>query len=197
MAIQIPPGFALIDMAFRHGSYQRDAHVTYGVGINGNPEEVAIGALNVWLATMNTLLDSTVTVREVTATIGQDGGEPLIQQVTSTIPGGTSGEATPPALALLITKRSGLGGRRNTGRSFLPWFNRENAVSETGLIPTQNMTAYQTAATAWLLEHEEAELPMVILHRTGITAIPAPTPVTALVVSNVISTQRRRQVRNI
>lgn len=197
MAIQIPPGFAHIALTFRHAAYQRDAYCTYGVNIGGDPETVAAGALGVWMTSMNNLLDSNVTMREVVATIGQDGGDPLIQYAQNPTAGGRSAESTPPALALLVTKRTGLGGRRNTGRMFLPWFNTEGQVNETGVIASVSLNAYQTAVNTWLTAHETADLGMVILHRTGISTIPAPTPVTNLVVSNVISTQTRRQVRNV
>lgn len=197
MTIIVPPGFAHIDLSFRHSLYQRDAHCTYGVNIGENPEQIADFCLSAWMSAMNAHLDNNVTMREVTATIGQDGGDPLIDTALNTTPGGRSAESTPPALALLLTKRSGVGGRRNTGRMFLPWFNSEASVSETGIVAPSTMTSYQTAVTAWLAFHTNGTVPMVILHRTGISTPPSPTPVTQLVASNVISTQVRRQVRNV
>lgn len=196
MSIQIPPGFAHIDMAFRHSSYQRDAHVTFGVDIQGDPTFVATGVLGSWLTEWNGRLDSEVTLREVTATIGQDGGDPVIDSVTNSTAGGRSGASGTVALAVLVSKRTGLGGRRNGGRWFLPWMVADTEISELGIVTAGVVTLLQTRADNFLGSLEDASLPMVILHRTGVSAVPAPTPVTSLLVDGVISTQRRRQVRN-
>lgn len=196
MSIQIPPGFAHIDMAFRHSTYQRDAHVTFGVDIEGDPTLVAAAARNSWMTAWNGRLDNQVTLREVTATIGQDGGDPVIDTASNVTPGGRTGDSTTVALAVLVSKRTGLGGRRNGGRSFLPWMVGDTEVSELGIVTAAVVTLLQQRANDWLEFLSNANLPMVILHRTGVSAVPSPTPVTSLLVDGVISTQRRRQVRN-
>lgn len=196
MSIQIPPGFAHIDMAFRHSTYQRDAHVTFGVDIQGDPDFVASGCLDAWMDAYNGRLDSQVTLREVTATIGQDGGDPTIQVAPNTTAGARSGDSGTVALALLVSKRTGLGGRRNGGRSFLPWMIADTEVNELGIVTGSVVTSMQERADDFFDYLTTVDLPMVILHRTGVTAVPAPTLVTSLLVEGVISTQRRRQVRN-
>lgn len=200
MSIVIPPGFAHIDMAFRHVDYQRDAHVTLGVGFTTFPGSgvVAQAVLDAWLASLNTRLDSNVTLRQVEATIGQDGSDPLVEVVINTTTGGASASSVSPGQAVGIRKNTGLGGRRNSGRMFLPWFLPEGNVNEVGIINSSTVDVIQTQATLFWSElvDDPALDGMVILHRTGGSSVPPPTLVTSLQVDNVVSSQRRRQVRN-
>lgn len=200
MSIIIPPGFAHIDMSFRHASYQRDAHVTMGVEIDSFPGAGAVAeeVLDAWMDTLNIRLDSNVTLRQVEATIGQDGGDPLVGIAINSTVGGASGNSVSPGQAVGIRKNSLLGGRRNSGRMFLPWFLPENNVDEVGIINPTTLDAIQVQATAfWAALVSAVSLSgMVILHRTGGSSVPPPTVVTSLQVDNVVSSQRRRQVRN-
>lgn len=200
MSIVIPPGFAHIDMAFRHASYQRDAHVTLGVAFDTFPGSgvVAVEVLDAWMDTLNSRLDSNVTMRQVEATIGQDGSDPLVEVAINTTVGGASASSVSPGQAVGIRKNTGLGGRRNSGRMFLPWFLPEGNVDEVGIINPTTVGQIQTEATAfWTALVSSVALDgMVILHRTGGSSVPPPTLVTSLQVDNVVSSQRRRQVRN-
>lgn len=197
MAIVIPPGYAHVDLAFRHEAYQRDAHLTYGISTAGDPTLLAGLQVAAWNTTMNPVLDNNVRLREATVTIGQDGGEPLVDHASNTTPGARGMDATTAALAVLVTKRTGFGGRRNVGRNFLPWCAADSEVSEIGLVSTVRVNALQTAVDNWLDFMDAAPAPMVLLRRSQGEATPPPVPVTSLVVSNVISTQRRRQVRSV
>lgn len=199
MSIQIPPGFAHCDLALRHTQYQRDAHVTLGV----EPEDIYMEAVaqavaEAFQVALMPRVDSQVQLRSVTATIGQDGGDPIVVDWIPPNPviGGRSGDSTTVALAVLVSKLTFLGGRRNQGRMFLPWIVADTEVSELGIITASVVTSLQTAVNNFRQTLVEYDVPPVLLHRTGATPVPAPTPVESLRVSNVISTQRRRQVRN-
>lgn len=198
MTLVIPPGYGHVDISLRHEAYQRDAHVTFGVaGAGANVEDVAGEVGTAFSTTMTAQLDSQVRMRLVEVTIGQDGGDPIVISEVWNLVGGTSGASVPPALAVGISKRTMFGGRRNSGRMFMPWWLQENQVDEVGVIIPAAVSARQTAVTQFLSVLEADGFPMVLLHRTGNTPVPSPTPVTSLQVDPVISTQVRRQVRNV
>lgn len=199
MSIQIPPGFAHCDIALRHTQYQRDAHVTIGVEPdNIYFEAVAQAVGEAFDLALMPRVDSQVQLRSVTATVGQDGSDPLVSEYIPSTPqiGGRSGDSTTVALAVLVSKVTNLGGRRNQGRMFLPWIVADTEVSELGIITASVVTSLQTACNTFRSTLLEYDVPPVLLHRTGATPVPSPTPIESFRVSNVISTQRRRQVRN-
>lgn len=197
MTIVLPPGYGHVDLAFRHSGYQRDAHVTFGIedaGAHGSPA----GAVSlIYGDNLQPRMDSNVTLRSVEVAIGQDGGEPIIDRWDGSAVGGVSRSSTTAALAVLVTKRTALGGRRNVGRFFWPWFTSEDSVSELGVIGSGDVNAMQLRFNDLRNDLESEGIPMCLLHRTGTTAVPDPTTVTSLQVSNVVSTQRRRQLRNV
>lgn len=198
MAIILPPGFGAVDMTLRHNELQRDAHITFGIEVNTAVEGSAVAVRNAYDTAVNGRMDSNVTQREVRVEVGQDGGDPIIDIATSSVPGGRSGASTTAALAVLVNKRTGLGGRRNAGRNFWPWMIADTEVSETGIITPAVVVSLQSIFTNFLTALDANDVPMVLLHRSGgITPAGDPTPVTAMVVDNVISTQRRRQPRNV
>jgi hypothetical protein len=99
----------------------------------------------------------------------------------------------PQNCATLIRKRTGLAGRRRQGRMYLP-APYEGGVGPTGLIVAGDFNLLQTASNTFLAAVNSSinSEGMVILHSSGISAAPVPTPVTQLVVDPVIATQRRR-----
>jgi hypothetical protein len=99
----------------------------------------------------------------------------------------------PQNCAWLIQKRSGLGGRRRRGRMYMP-APAETVVGATGIITAASVTAMQTQMNTWLasIAADNAFEGMVILHSSGVSAVPTPTPVSQLVVDSRIATQRRR-----
>jgi hypothetical protein len=96
-----------------------------------------------------------------------------------------------PNCAVLVRKTSGLTGRANRGRMYLPGMLSEADVSEDGTIGAGVTSAIQTAMTAFYnaLLGGAAAIQMVIFHTLP---GPSPTLVTGLIVENMIATQRRR-----
>lgn len=198
--IVIPPGYAHVDHSIQLTGYNRVAHVTYGVEIAGAPTpDILAGVLRaVWAVGPGSRMDGSTVNVLTQVTIGQDG-EPLVGESVGTAPGGRTMDATAPALALRCRKRTMLGGRRNSGSFFLPWALGDNQVTEVGQVSTAEVTGWQTVLDAWLVDLTTESLidGMVILHRTGGSAVPPPTPVTSLQVVPTISHQVRRQQRQL
>lgn len=206
MARVIPPGFAEISQELRLSGYPRSAYVTYGIAIKGTQGAsmgLAEQAYNAFYAGMGNYMDSHVTFGRCRAVIGQDGGDPLLDEYDGGENGGSSRESPPPAIAVLINKNTGVGGRRNRGRMFMPWYAPEGSISEAGTMTTGVLGSIRSSANIMLanltgtaddINPPEWDLldGMVILHGP---LLGPPTPVTSLTVSATVSTQRRRQLR--
>lgn len=116
---------------------------------------------------------------------------------------GSNTDPVPPSqVALLLKKNTGLGGKKNRGRSYFPWFVSSLNVSETGVVSNAEIVAIQALATAFLADLVTAGIPMAIANRVMVLTPPDTRPhvteihggpmVTSYVVEPVVATQRRR-----
>jgi hypothetical protein len=129
-----------------------------------------------------TLNNVTVTEMTVTGPISAVSGSGVI---------GSGGQAVVPInSALLVTKHTASGGRRNKGRMYMPPFlpgesqvdvNGNITVGSVGVIQGQIAVAV-AADLADLIEYQ-------LYHQSG---SPTPTPITSLTVAGQMATQRRR-----
>lgn len=117
------------------------------------------------------------------------GGLEAADHVQSTT-GTVAAQATSPAVACRITKKTQAAGRKFRGRLFLPAaFTSESNVDANGLIDSATITSLQASADALLTALDASNHTMMLLHRDSST----PNPVTHLVVRSSVGTQRRRQ----
>lgn len=197
MPLIIPPGFANVSVPFRHSQVTRTAFVVFGVEITASvatPDELADRIFGD-IAPIRGRVDNDVTIGPVRVAVGQDGGEPVIGFGTATSAGGRTMSSVTPAIAHLVNKRSGRGGRRGRGFMYLPWAVNEGEVNEAGIINSAANGLMQTALNT-TFDNLDGPNPMVLLHNSeGNTPAGDPTPVTSLVANAVVSTQRRRQTR--
>lgn len=193
MAI-IPPGFAHFIMPItRSGdpdpyavTWACEANLAAAAGIQQYCDLVQSNFIGTW----ETSFPNDCTLGPLTMRLGQDGPDPLVVIASGTDTGTNTADFLPQNIALLIQKRSILGGRRNRGRMFMPVLT-EDGVNEVGQLTPTQQASYQGIAADWLEAYngEDGLGEMVILH----TAAPSdPTPVAALVVSGTAATQRRR-----
>lgn len=198
MADIIPPGYAEATILHQHAGMARAAAVVHGINRQQLPtataDELAALVADAYLQTMRTRIDSQVTIGPVTLTVAT-AGEPVIGFAPATAPGGRGQASVTPAISLLVQKRTARGGRRGRGRSYIPWALPENQVDEVGLISPGERDGWAATASGWLAELEGNDVPMALLHSVGLTDPGGPNAVTSLVVSPVVATQRRRQVR--
>lgn len=200
MPLSIPPGFMHVAIELRHALDPEPWYVTYGVdssGAGGNIPVVGQNQLDAFDSTWGLHLSTQVQITGCQITVGQDGVEPIRAFVASGTlrQGNAVAEQLPQNCALLVRKNTDFGGRRNSGRCFLPGVLAENQVSSVGIIDAPDVGDLDATAALWLAALADVggePTPMVILHSTGITTMPDPTPVTSLTCDNVISTQRRR-----
>ena len=198
MSLIIPPGYSLASIEYWLTGYTRPAVTTWGLDTRGDlydPDTMARGFLDAYEANCRNLVDTNVTVRNAKILIGQDGGEPVIGVSTHAWAGTSSRASTPPALSVMLKTPTGLGGRRNRGRKYIPWSVAENSVDEMGLIDGASVTALQTGFNAFYNDLKDSDWDPVVLHSTGSSPVPSPTPITAFVVDPIIRTQKQRQAR--
>lgn len=198
MSLIIPPGYAQFSVEHWLVNYTRPAITVWGVDCRANiydPDDMAQGFLDMYALACGAGFDSNVTMRDVRMLLGQDGVDPVVGQSRSSYPGTAVRESTAPALACLIRLNTGLGGRRNRGRKFLPWALNDTSVSEQGAVENSAVTGWNNRMSTFKSEMADVDWFPVILHSTGSTPVPSPTPVTTMTCSPVVSTQRRRQAR--
>lgn len=201
MARVIPVGYADVRVVLRAAGDPGPWNVTFGVDLDGvaGDYEAAGSAIadayaNAWLPNSS----SQVTLESVDLIIGQDGPDHLIYSVPDGRSGAGSTGYLPQNCALLVQKRTNLGGRKHRGRMYLPNCLPDSQVDNIGVIVPSTVTAFQTTAADFLEDLNvggddgQPPVPMVILHSDLGGTPPAPTPVTSLNVSGTIATQRRR-----
>jgi hypothetical protein len=126
-------------------------------------------------------------------TTGQASGDPLVEDKPLAIAGAGSGSQAASNVAVLVHKRTALGGRKGRGRLFIPWAVADSNVDEAGIIVPATVVTMQTAVTSFLNGIITEGMNMVLLHspdKSGVTV--PPTTVSSLVVDGMIATQRRR-----
>lgn len=196
MTTVIPIGFADWSLEIAHAGTPRHSFITGGVDVGGSldPAENAQAIFTVLTsAEMLTLWDNQVTLLNVTVRQGTDGS-PLIGVSTgAAVQGNNTQEKLPPNCAILVNKRTASGGRKNRGRWFIPWFVGETFVDEVGVMTPATVAPLQTAMNNVLAGFSDPPLEhLVILHDDSSPVPHTPTPVTSLLVSTLIATQRRR-----
>lgn len=147
-------------------------------------------------------IDSEVSILPPTGRGGDGSNVPLLVVAAGgTGTGGNANTYAPPNVAMLIRKRTSLGGKKNRGRTYLPFALASANVSENGTVSGAGLAIYQTGATAFLAQMVTDNTPMVIENRTFNTPLPphhvtgifgSNAQVTAYTVESLVATQRRR-----
>lgn len=195
MTLEIPPGFAEVIIPISHPLQSHVATVTFGIDVSGEGGVDSGTADNVmlqWANAMDAIFDSALTMGPVHLIVGQDGGDPESIEGTTTSLGASAHASPPPNVAVLIKKVTSTGGRRGRGRMFLPWALSASDIDEGGHIAGSTVVSISSAVFDLRSTLETESLPMVLLHSTGISAAPAPSPITGLFCVPLVATQRRR-----
>lgn len=186
----IPSGYANIAVPFHFGTLDRASYITFGVfpdTLIGGPVPVAEAVQVVIDDTWQPAISSSVQIGPVEATVNAGTG-PEPGAAGTFLTGGAAINALPSNCALLVQKRTAIGGRSGRGRFFLPWALEESDVSEVGLIDGSTRSDWQDLMDDFLAGLSAADYPMTLLH----SGAGDPAAVTSLSVQQVIATQRRR-----
>lgn len=194
----IPPGFAQVAIETRHQSYIRPAVNVFGIAMpsgSGAARPALVKVADAWFANMLARFDNETRFYSARIAVGQDGGPPVTAEVFPDTAGARAISSLPPAMALRVRFGTSLGGRRGRGSMFLCWALAEGTVNEVGNINPAEVTGWEAVINSFRDELEAEDVPMHLLHSTGLTEPPPPTPIEVSGVDPVISNQVRRQLR--
>lgn len=195
----IPNGFAEVTVQLRIPGDAGPAFNVFGVFSDplASAQDVAINVAD----TLNNvpgytdLYTSEVVAELITVYRREDANFVQVHEETISLPGRQLVPTGSPQVAYLLQKSTGLAGRANRGRMYIPG-TREAIVNSDGNIISTDLATMQTGASAFLADLATNNVPMYILHDPpkeppGAPA-PDPTLVTALNVAPKVATQRRR-----
>jgi hypothetical protein len=179
----------------------RQAAVVYGIKVptgGSDPVILANGAQTDFVNAWAEELDSEVTIGPAAVSIGQDGGDNVVGEASTTAVGTNATSSPTPQVAALIRLRTARGGKRGRGRKYLPWAMAEGEVGENGVIVGGQVAQLQARADSWRITAAAAGRGLVILHSPSApgslnpTTPGAPDDVTSTSVDSLVATQRRR-----
>lgn len=184
----IPPGFGHVVLKFTGAAVPQGAATTFGIELQGSqfllPRAEDIQGL--FIDTFDQLISSSVSGVSAFIKAGPTVEGPSVE--TSSLGGfAASGNTAPPNVSYIATKRTGLGGRANRGRMYIPGV-PESFAGPDGVLVSPFDVDFEVACTAFLSALAVIDSPMVLLH----SASSDPTPVTGLVGQTTLATQRRR-----
>lgn len=204
-------GLVLAVTHLLHDNMVREAVVTYAILDDANVDTAQGWAdflQDKFQLHLKSLLDNEVVIVNTTTLRGDGTSTFTTGESTAAGTRGTVSHASLPSnCAVLGKKLTGVGGRRNRGRIYLPWFVAEGNVDETGGIDSGVISDIQTGVTAWLgAINAVTNADMVIANRTYDRAWNVPgrrlvstetsgNQVTAITIERTIATQRRRMPR--
>jgi hypothetical protein len=152
-------------------------------------------------AAFSATFDSEVTLQPPSIKLGAGTDVPYEAIATgAAVSGGRAGTFLPPNVALLVKKLTSLGGKKNRGRTYFPFFLDDADVNENGTLATGVQAAFQTLMNSFVNALAADSIPMVISHKIFnvplpphfVTHVQAGALITAYNVEPMIGTQRRR-----
>jgi hypothetical protein len=186
----IPDLFAQVSVPLKHSTLLRTAFVTFGIDNQGSfttPTDIAEAVWDPWNDNFGPRIDTECLMGPIHVQMGTGSGiNP--GDGTSSANGTSSLDSLPPNCAILVRKVTGLGGRANRGRFYVPFACDETGVAQNGTIDGAVVTATQSAMDGLLADLDTAGVPMCILH----TGAGVPARVVSGTVDTLIATQRRR-----
>lgn len=186
----IPDGFAQCNVKFTGTGVPTGAECTFGVSVEAvadTPVELATFVAAQWVATIGHSQTNQVGVGSVLVKYGPDATGPFAEVVGAGA-AGTASASAPPNVAILAKKNTGFGGRKGSGRWFLPGFS-ETAIDQGGNLDPGLASELQANIDDFLEDLTGHLTPMVLLHQDDVTP---PYAVTGITVQNKVATQRRR-----
>lgn len=123
--------------------------------------------------------------------VGQASGPPAVfESAGAVVVGSNAGPGLPPNCAFLVQKRTGLGGRRNRGRFYLPagFGVGEDSVPITGVMAEAQRAALDTRINNAMFNATD----LVLFHDELTPGGTVPTPITSLIMQARLATVRRR-----
>lgn len=181
----IAPGFSLVTHVIRIPAPGGTRDATCGYGIAGPPSNEA--ALDCHIAFNNNVVDD---LMSSSATLVRTEVRNEIVAFSADTPhNGTKGaDLAPPNVSVLVKKTTGLLGRKNTGRMYVPGIAQDGTFNAAGVMSTGDLEVYVNTFHNFFEDLTTAGALPYILHSGN----DAPTKITDFQAQGVASTQRRR-----
>jgi hypothetical protein len=193
MGVEVPIGFAQVRFSW---TVSGDAEAMYStIGVSppalATATSIANDADTRWLTNVAAaaFTSNTYVVGSTYVSFNEGGPGPSIAEVGTPTPGTAVVSPPPNNVAALVAKTTGVGGRRNKGRMYLPpFFLQEADVTASGAITNTVITALNTRLNNFRTAMEGLGYILVLFHSDG----GVPTPITSLSLDARVATQRKR-----
>lgn len=190
--MEIPDGFAQANLKFGGPAAPEGAEITIGLDLaltSATPVEVAEAVAAAWDASVAHQQSSSLNFDSVYVKFGPGNTGPS-GEASGT--GGlyASASAVPPQVSVIVNKGTALGGRSGRGRMFVPGI-PEGSVTPAGLIDGGVQSDWNTDLIEFATALAGDDLSLVLLHGPD-SPVTVPTPITSLIVSAKVGTQRDR-----
>lgn len=183
MAYVVPPGFSRVNFVHAPNS-PNGSDVVWGFGCDASPGPTICEALLAWWQdSLAPLTATTATLRAVTMR-----NDASYFETPTNVAGELSATFAAPNTAALVKLTTGLVGRGNRGRIFLPGVIPEGSIGNDGILAFSLVEDLQASLTDLAGVLDVFNATFQILHSTSSD----PTQVTAYQVQDVAATQRRR-----
>ena len=190
----IPAGHALLKFRFSLTGDTEEMLCTIGVettaASSADRVAAANSAMDSWGDNILPLQSNAYRLLGVDAVFGDASGDIPVSSTDAPRTGGDTDAPVPQNTSVLVKKVTGLGGRRNRGRMYIPGISVLD-VGNTGIINSTPLASWGTAVNNFLLGLESGSFMdnAVIFHST---APLTPTEIVDLDVDPRVATQRRR-----
>jgi hypothetical protein len=183
MGYIIPAGYSRLSFVYDAVS-PMGSQIVWGLGVSSPPtEELLIAAAGWWEDTGKLRTCDRYTLDHIEARSDVE-----VLSTTLSIPGVLADNPAPPNTCALVKLGSGLVGKRNRGRVYLPGMLTDDDVNDSGGIDSAAVTSIQGTFEALGDALNVVLAATVILH----SDVGTPTLVTTAQVQGVAATQRRR-----
>jgi hypothetical protein len=194
MATQIPISFANVRYVFQCNGIIAPMGFSIGTDVGAGETAATISAATtdafddvIWTAGTSASNQYTFVGVEVTQMTGTG---PVVASSSLNRPGTLATTVPPSNLAMLVTKVTGQGGRKNRGRMYIPTAMLfETEVDHSGRMAAGTVTAWQNKWNAFLNRLQTDALQPWLFHSDPADI---PTLITAFKVESLAATQRRR-----
>lgn len=191
MPLVIPAGYSHCMLGFAGVAVPTGAAITFGVAndTDRTPLLIAGSVRDAWTDHLAENCVSSLTLSMVRVKNGPNDDGPFAE-LGASVEGTIIGAGEAPMVSVLCQKVTAFGGRKGRGRFYHPGVPADSVNTDGQLADTVS-TTWTTDLVAFLDDLEADDNPMVLLHGDATT----PYPVTALLASNQVATQRRRNRR--
>jgi len=182
----IPAGFAGVQVFYDlPGQGTDDAQVTFGLQAPTYNTAIANALDDIFKEHAEEVLVAECDILRTELTTGT--GLHFIS-TNASVPGTVAQAMATPQVAYLLRKNTGVGGRKNTGRMYLPGVSEAN-TNGSGEVDAGMLNDLGVFQLNLLADMGAADMTMFILHSS---ALDDPTEVTSMTPQLLVATQRRR-----